>query len=66
MKRLNVSIDDDLHRQLKMAVAGRGTTIGQFVIEAITEKIDSDEMQNQIMMNKRVDAYSNQVRRIEQ
>ncbi len=43
MKRLNVSVDDDLHRQLKMAVAEQGSTIGQFVIDAIAEKIENDK-----------------------
>ena len=47
LKRLNVSIDDDLHKQLKMAVAENSTTIGQFVIEAITEKLDNDKIQKQ-------------------
>lgn len=47
MKRLNVSVDDDLHRQLKMAVAENGTTINQFVIEAITEKLENDKKQKQ-------------------
>lgn len=50
MKRLNVSIDDDLHKQLKMAVAEDGTTIGQFVIEAITEKLENDKQQKQEKM----------------
>ena len=47
MKRLNVSVDDDLHKQLKMAVAENGTTIGQFVIDAITEKLENDKKQKQ-------------------
>jgi len=47
VKRLNVSVDDDLHKQLKMAVAENGTTIGQFVIDAITEKLENDKKQKQ-------------------
>ena len=47
MKRLNVSVDDDLHKQLKMAVAEKGTTIGQFVIDAITEKLENDKQKEQ-------------------
>lgn len=43
MKRLNVSVEDELHKLLKMAVAERGITIGQFVTEAIAEKIESDK-----------------------
>lgn len=44
MKRLNVSVDEDLHRQLKMAAAAHGITIGQFVSDAIREKIEKDEV----------------------
>ena len=47
MKRLNVSVDDELHKQLKMAVAEGSTTIGQFVIEAISEKLENDRQQKQ-------------------
>ncbi len=47
MKRLNVSVDDELHKQLKMAVAEKGSTIGQFVIEAITEKLENDKKEQQ-------------------
>ena len=47
MKRLNVSVDDELHKQLKMAVAEQGSTIGQFVIEAITEKLENDKNKKQ-------------------
>ena len=47
MKRLNVSIDDELHKQLKMAVAEGSTTIGQFVIDSITEKLQNDKQQKQ-------------------
>lgn len=39
-KRLNVVIDNDLHRNLKIEVAKREITIGQFVVEAIEEKIE--------------------------
>lgn len=40
MKRLNVIISNDLHRDLKIEVAKQGITIAQFVAEAITEKIE--------------------------
>lgn len=42
-KRLNVVISSDLHRELKVAVAQQGITIGQFVAEAIKEKLESQE-----------------------
>ena len=47
MKRLNVSIDDELHKRLKVAVIEDSTTIGQFVIDAITEKLEKDKKQKQ-------------------
>lgn len=42
-KRLNVVISADLHRNLKIEVAKQGTTIGQFVAEAISEKINREK-----------------------
>lgn len=42
-KRLNVVISSDLHTELKVAVAKQGITIGQFVTEAIKEKLESQE-----------------------
>ena len=39
-KRLNVVIDTDLHKKLKMAAAELETTIGAFVAEAIKEKLE--------------------------
>lgn len=41
-KRLNVVISTDLHRDLKVEVAKRGTTISQFVAEAIADKIKKE------------------------
>ena len=40
MKRLNVTIDDDLHTRLKLAVVAQHSTIVNFVAEAISEKLD--------------------------
>lgn len=40
-------MDDELHKQLKMSVAEHSTTIGQFVIDAITEKLENDKQQSQ-------------------
>ncbi|MFA9423390.1 MAG: plasmid partition protein ParG [Sedimentibacter sp.] len=42
-KRLNIAIDADLHTELKVAVAKKGITIVQFVVEAIREKIDREK-----------------------
>lgn len=38
-KRINISIDAKLHTQLKLASVTANTTITQYVIDAITEKI---------------------------
>lgn len=43
-KRLNVIVDADLHRDLKVAVAKDGTTIAQFVAEAIKEKLEKEKV----------------------
>lgn len=45
-KRLNVVISADLHRRLKVEVAKAGITIGQFVAEAIEEKIKNQKEEN--------------------
>ena len=42
MKRLNVPIEADLHKQLKVKVAEKGETVAQFVREAIAEKLDRE------------------------
>lgn len=39
-KRLNVVIDTELHKKLKIAVAENETTIGTFVAEAIKYKLE--------------------------
>lgn len=39
-KRLNVSIDAELHKQLKLAVIEQETTIAKFVADAIKEKLE--------------------------
>lgn len=39
-KRLNIVINNNLHRDLKVEVAKQGITITQFVAEAIMEKIE--------------------------
>ena len=45
-KRLNVVISADLHRELKVEVAKQGTTIAQYVAEAIEEKINRQKGDN--------------------
>ena len=43
MKRLNVTLDDELHKNLKVAVATKATTIGNYVAEAIAEKLEREQ-----------------------
>ena len=45
-KRLNVVISTELHRDLKVEVAKTGTTIAQFVADAIAEKIEKNKRSN--------------------
>lgn len=42
-KRLNVSVDENLHRDLKIAAITKGITISSYVIEAIAEKIEREK-----------------------
>ena len=41
-KRLNVVISTELHRELKVEAAKSGTTIAQFVADAIAQKVESE------------------------
>ena len=42
-KRLNVVIDTELHKKLKVAAAEYETTIGAFVADAIREKLEKNK-----------------------
>jgi predicted HicB family RNase H-like nuclease len=42
MKRLNIPIEADLHKQIKVRVAEQGITVAQFVREAISEKLEKE------------------------
>lgn len=39
-KRLNIAIDAELHRQLKVAAAENGTTIVDLVSDSVREKLE--------------------------
>lgn len=41
-KRLNIVINSDIHRDLKVEAARCGKTLQDFVSEAITEKIEKE------------------------
>ena len=47
MKRLNIVINADLHRDLKVSAALNGVTLQQFVSEAIAEKIKNERSDKQ-------------------
>ena len=42
-KRLNVPIDEALHRELKVKVAEKGQTVTQFVTDYIIEKLQREK-----------------------
>lgn len=41
-KKLNISVDVELHKQLKIKTVEQSTTITDYVIKAIQEKIERD------------------------
>lgn len=43
VKRLNLTIPEELHRELKIAAAKEGITLGQYVTEAISERVKKQE-----------------------
>lgn len=45
-KRLNIVVDEKLHRDLKVEAAKVGMTLGQFVAEAIAEKVEKQKGNN--------------------
>ena len=47
MKRLNIPIEVDLHRQIKVKVAEQGITVAQFVREAIAEKLERENAKSE-------------------
>lgn len=47
MKRLNIPIESDLHRQIKVKVAEQGITVAQFVREAIAEKLEKENAKSE-------------------
>lgn len=46
-KRLNIPIESDLHRRLKVKVAEQGITVAQFVREAIAEKLEKENAKSE-------------------
>lgn len=42
-KRINITIPENLHRELKISAAKEGITLGQYVTNAISEKIEKQK-----------------------
>lgn len=42
-KRINIAIDETLHKELKIAAAVNGTTLKEYVANAIKESLDKDK-----------------------
>lgn len=42
-KRINIAIDEVLHKELKIAAAVNGTTVKAYVAKAIRDKLDKEE-----------------------
>lgn len=45
-KRIYVIVDEDLHKDLKIASAITGVTIKQYVADAVREKMKKDKIPN--------------------
>ena len=43
MARIHYEIDDDLHRKVKSAAALRGTTLKQFIVDALAAEVERDQ-----------------------
>ena len=42
-KRINIAIDPDLHKQLRVMTVENDTTITDYVVEAIAEKLEREK-----------------------
>lgn len=42
-KRINIAIDETLHKELKIAAAVNGTTLKEYVANAIKESLNKDK-----------------------
>ena len=42
-KRINIAIDEGLHKELKIAAAVNGTTVKEYVAKAIRDKLDNEK-----------------------
>lgn len=44
VKRINIALDENLHRDLKIAAAMKGTSIKNYVAEAVRDKMKQDKI----------------------
>ena len=42
-RRINIAIDEALHKELKIAAAVNGTTLKKYVADAIRDKLERDK-----------------------
>ncbi len=42
-KRINIAIDEDLHKELKIAAAVNGITVKEYVAKAIQDKLKKEK-----------------------
>ena len=48
MKRLNVMLDDDLHRKLKLTAFDQGITMSDFVKRLLEKTLEGEERQQEL------------------
>lgn len=46
MVNINIKVDDDVHKRMKLLCVKNGSTIQDFVNWAIVEKIDMDDLED--------------------
>ncbi len=44
-KRINIAIDEVLHKELKIAAAVNGTTVKEYVVKAIQDKLKKEKLE---------------------
>lgn len=47
-KRINIAIDPELHKLLRVMTVEHDTTITEYVVKAIKEKIDEDRKNQEV------------------
>ena len=47
-KRINIAIEPELHKQLRVMTVEHDTTITDYVVEAIAEKLERDKANQEV------------------